>query len=387
MPTNLSMPYRTHPNSEYQYEAKSTCSLPSFNADYNEDGLDYSLPGATYPVYGQEAVGGLSHYSSYGPNRSWVPGTPSARGSMNGIYFGSDAASYGLSQTQFNSQAYGLRSSLSSEASLYSFSDMTSSLPVQEPTTGHNRILPIPPSNRRNNSVLAPLLRSANDLSYSGNMMNAVGGQPLAASQLMTGGHSTPLSYLPHSGNADSVDGYNCNNISGNLSRPQPEIYSASDSWTPAPQTTDPALRSHNSSSELYYDHCSDTTRKASQGSQSGINSTLTNEHNSSSDLYSYHSSDIPRKASQSGHSSQSSLSNSFTNGHNSTSDVYYSHCNDASRKVSQSGQSSGSDSLAYPGSYSQEKSFVPRSSSMTSIDIARTARHRPSTGNLHADL
>lgn len=391
MPTNLSIPYRTHLTSEYQYEAKSGCALPSFNADYNEDGLDYSLPGVNYPLYGQEAVGGLSHYSSYGPSRVWLPGTPSARGSMSGIYYGSDAASYGLSQTQFNSQAYGLRSSLNSEASLYSFSDMTSSLPAPEPTTSHTRILPIPPSTRRNNSMLAPLNRSANDLSYSGNTMNAVGGHPLAASQLMTGGHSTPLSYLSPSGNADSVDGYNCNNMSGNLSQSQLDIYSASDSWNPASLTTDPALRSHNSSSDLYYGQCSDTARKASQSSQSGINNILTNDHNSSSDLYSYQSSDTPRKASQSGHSSQSSLSGSLTNGHNSTSDVYYSHCNNTSRKASQSGQSSTSGSLAtghlYPGSYSQEKSLVPRSSSMTSMDIARTAHHRPSTDNLHAAL
>jgi hypothetical protein len=355
MPTNLPIPYRTHSTSEYQYEAKSACSLPSFNADYSEDGLEYSLPGVNYPLYGQEAIGGLSHYSSYGPSRVWVPGTPSARSSMNGVYYGSDAASYGLSQTQFNSQAYGLRSSLSSEASLYSFSDMTSSLPAPEHTTSHTRILPIPPSARRNNSMLAPLHRSANDITYSGNTMNVVGGHPLAASQLMTGGHSTTLSYLSHSGNADSVDGYNCDNISGNLSQPQPDIYSASDSWTPAPLMTDPALRSHNSSSDLYYSHCSETTRKASQSSQSDINGTLTNGHNSSSDLYSYQSSGAHRKSSESGHSSQSSLSGSLTNGHNSISDVCYSQYNDTSQKASQSGQSRTSGSFAtghlYPGS------------------------------------
>src|ERR1700722_10643647 len=67
MPTNLSISYRTHPTSDYQYETK----LPSFNADYNDDGLDYSLSGPTYPLYGQEVVGGLSNYSSYGANRFW----------------------------------------------------------------------------------------------------------------------------------------------------------------------------------------------------------------------------------------------------------------------------------------------------------------------------
>jgi hypothetical protein len=386
-PSNLSISYRTHPTTDYQYEAKSACSLPSFNPDYSEDGLDYSLSGSAYPLYGQEAVGGLSNYSSYGTSRVWIPGAPSARGSVSGIYFSSDVAAYGPSQTHFNNQAYGLRSSMSSELNNFSFSDMTSSLPVSEPATSHTRILPIPA--RRNNSVLAPLHRSANDLGYSGNTMNAVGGHPLAASQLMTGGHPTPLSYLPHPSNADSIDGYSCNSLTGNLSQPQPDLYSASDNWSPAPLTTDPALRSHNSSSDIYYSHCSDTTRKASQSGQTGINSTLTNGHNSSSDIHYSHSSDVPRKASQSGQSGQSSLSSTLTNSHSSSSEVYYSQCNDTSRKASQSSQSSASGTLTtshvYQVPYSQGKSLIPRSSSMTSIDIARTASHRPSTGNLHA--
>ncbi len=390
IPTNLSIAYRNQLASDYQYDAKSTCSLPPFNADYNDDGLDYSLSGSPYSGYGQEAVGGLSNYSSYGPSRVWVPATPSARSSMNGIYFGSNVAAYGPSQTHFNSsQTYGLRSSVSSELNNFSFSDMTSSLPTSDSSTSHSRILPMPPGpTGRNNSVLAPLHRLANELSYNSNTMNAAGGHPLTAIQSMTAEHSAPLSYLPHQGNADSVDGYN---LAGSLSQPQPDLYNTNENWTLAPLTNDPALRSHNSSSDLYYGHCSDAGRKASQSGQSGVNSTLTTSHSSSSDLFSYNSGDHSRRASQSGQSSQSSLNNTQTNCHNSSSDMYYSHCNDTSRKTSHSGQSNANSTLmaghSYQVPYSHEKPHVSRSSSMASMDIARTASHRPSTGNLHAAL
>jgi hypothetical protein len=340
MPTCLPISYRTHPTSDYQYEAKSACSLPPFTTDYNEDGLDYSLSGSPYPVYGQEAVGGLSNYSSYGPSRVWYPATPQARASMNGIYFGTNVAAYGPSQAHFNSQPYGLRSSVSSDLNNFSFSDMTSSLPTPDSTTSHSRILPIPPgSTSRNNSVLAPLPRLANELAYSGNTMNATTSNPHAASQLMTTGHSTPLSYFPHQGNADSVDGYN---LAGSLSQPQPDLYNANGNWTLAPLTNDPTLRSHNSSSDLYYSHCNDITRKASQGGHSGAKTS----YNPSSSLYSYQSGDHSRKASQSEESSQSSLNSALTNGQNSLSDTYYSHCNDTPRKASQSGQNGAAGTL-----------------------------------------
>jgi hypothetical protein len=308
---------------------------------------------------------------------------------MNGIYFGSNVAAYGPSQAHFNSQPYGLRSSVSSELNNFSFSDMTSSLPTPDSTTSHSRILPIPPGPAsRNNSVLAPLPRLANELTYSGNTMNATTGNPHAASQLMTTGHSAPLSYFPHQGNADSVDGYN---LAGSLNQPQSDLYNASDNWTLAPLTNDPTLRSHDSSSDLYFSHCNDITRKASQGGHSGATSTVKTSHNSSSGLYSYQSGDHSRKASQSEESSQSSLNSALTNGQISLSGSYYSHCNDTPRKVSQSGQNGAASTLMTSHShqvpYNQEKPVVPQSSSMTPIDMARTSRHRPSTGNLHAAL
>jgi hypothetical protein len=382
MATNLPVSYRTHPTSDYQYEPKSACSLPSFTTDYAEDGLDYTLSGPPYPLYTQEAVGGLSNYSSYGSSRVWYPATPSARGPINGIYYGSNVAAYGLSQTPFSNQTYGLRSSVTNELNNFSFSDMTSSLPTPDPATSHARVLPMPPS--RNNPVIAPLHRLANELSYNGNAMNSAVGHSLTAGQLLTAGQPAPLNYLQHQGNPDSVDSYS---LAVSLSQPQPDLYSTSDNWTLAPLANDPALRSQNPSSDIYYGGCNDATRKASQSDQSGANSTLTTTHNSSSDLFSYETGDHSRKASQSGEGSQSSLNRTLTGGHNALSEVYYSHCNETPRKASQSGQGGATlmTDHSYQVPYGQEKSIMTRSSSVTSMDIARAARHRPSTGNLQA--
>ena len=378
MATNLPMSYRAHPASDYQYDVKSPCQLPSFTADYNEDGLDYALSGSAYPMYPQEVVGGLSSYSSYGSNRVWIPATPQARNSINGFYFGTSVAAYSPSQTSYNSQVYGPRSSVSSELNNFTFSDMTSSLPTPESTATHTRTLPMLPS--RSNSILAPLHRMANELSYNSHMMNTNGGQPLAGTQLMTSGHSAPLSYLPQQASADSIDGFDCNSLAGSLTQQQQDLYSANNNWTLPPMTSESTLPTHNSPTDLYYSHRNDSSRKPHQSGQSGVNDTLASRHNASPDLYSCNSGERSRKNSLNEQSSQSSPNCTANSSHNSSSEVYYSHCNDPTRKTSQSGN-------AYQVPYSQEKLLVPRSSSMNSMDTPRIARHRPSAGNLQAAL
>jgi hypothetical protein len=271
MPLNLPLSYRTPPISDYQQKASY---LPSFNGDYSEDALDYTLPSTTYPLCGSENVGEPSNYSSQGMSRVWIPGTQSAKGSSNGAYFDSETAAYGPSQMHYNNQAFGFRSSVSSEPNHFSFSSMASSLPTPSPITVNDRILPIP---SRINPVLAPLHRSADDLGYSANAIKAIGGHTLAASQLMTAGHSTSMNYLSHVGNHDSVNPYNSNGLAGSLSQQQSDMYSSSGNWAPASLTTDPGLRSQDSSSDLYYCHGSDGSRKASQGGQSSISSTMSN--------------------------------------------------------------------------------------------------------------
>jgi hypothetical protein len=279
MPLNHSLLYRNQPISDYQYQQKTSCYLPPFNGDFNEDGLDYTLSAATYPLYGSESLGGPSSCVSQGTSHPWMGGNQSARGSTNGVYFESEAATYGSSQMRYNSQLFGLRSSLSSEPNHFSFSSMASSLPTPSPNTTNDRILPIP---SRTTPALAPLHRVTDDLSYSGNAIKAVGAHPFVASQLITGGQSTSLNYLPHSGSHDSADAYNSHGLAGNISQHQADLYSPSDNWAPAALTNDPALRPQESSSDLYYSHSSDGARKASQSGQSSISSissTLSNGH------------------------------------------------------------------------------------------------------------
>jgi hypothetical protein len=173
---------------------------------------------------------------------------------------------------RYTNQSFGLRSSISSEPNHFSFSSMASSLPTPSPLAGNERVLPIP---SRINPVLAPLHRSADDLSYGGNAMKAVGGHNLVPGHLITGGHSTALNY----GSTDSADPYNSGGLVGTISHHQPELYSSSDNWATAAVANDSNVRSHESSSDVYYSHSNDGSRKASQGGQSSISSTLSNGH------------------------------------------------------------------------------------------------------------
>lgn len=248
VPLNL---YRSPGIPGYHYSGKPSSYLQSYGTEYGDDGVDYSLSGSSYSLLGQEHVNvPPSSYSTASSSRGWAP-TPQK--STSNLYFDSESASPSYqTQMSYPSSGYSMRPSISTEPNNFSFSSMASSLPTPSPITSNDRMLPMPASNRGVN--LVSLSRNAENMSY-----NAQTAQPAPKGPPASGSLYLPLSSSPDSEGLNSYD-----------SHPQSEIYgsSSSDGWH---ETSTPSLRSHHSSSDLYYSSCpaNANSRKQSQSSQS----------------------------------------------------------------------------------------------------------------------
>ncbi len=292
LPSNSSQLYRPQHLPDYQYQMKSDYFVNPYNTEYSEDGLDYTLSGSgsSYPSFGSEHNALASSYPSHSTTRSWTA-TQAAKTPTNGIYFDSDPSTYGQSQLQYGNPTYNLRSSGITETNNFSLICMASSLPPASSVPGHERVLPMPPPSRTNTGVVSPQ-RSIDGLSYSATSLKAVNANSIPVSGQIGGFHSTSANFHPHSSSPDSAETYNSTELPTSLGHQQQDIYSTSDTWTPAPLATESNVRSQEvPSSDLYYG-ASISTEGSRRASQSAISDTPSNSH-----LYQvpYHQDSLPQ--------------------------------------------------------------------------------------------
>lgn len=246
--------------------------MPTYASEYSDEAVDYALT-ASYPLIGHEPVGMSPAYGSQSPTRGWnTTSSQPLRDSTDSMYFHS-ATTPSYHGLPYQGPNYSLRHSVSTDSSNFSLQNMASSLPT--PTTlatSTDRVLPMPSSNRSNsisNSGLINLATSADGLPYSV--------PSIKNGNLALPSPSTPMSYMPLSTSPDSAPSYGSNYIPTQSQ----EIYAGAngnDDWTSkSHQAEEPALRSQDSSSELYYMATSDNGRKSSQSGQVGISGTLSN--------------------------------------------------------------------------------------------------------------